>query len=1176
MRRTLYIFSAAVLAVLYSASWVNAQDKLFRALKPSESGIDFINFVPDTSYMITNAYMYSVNGGGTAVADFNNDGLQDVAYLSNYGEVSVYVNKGNLKFEKVKETGIIADDWCTALIAGDVNGDGLTDLYVCKTAFEAGKTSRNNLLYINKGGLKFEEQAKAWGVDNDGNSTGAVFFDFDLDGDLDLFVVNGPHVNIKRLTFITQPTNRFFGTDALFENVGGRMVDVTDKMGIREENAFGLSVVAADLNADGWPDLYVANDFIYEDFIYISRQGKGFDLRSKDMMPHTSFFSMGSDVNDFNNDALPDIVSVDMLHDDLHKFKWEGTINTYDFYENLFDVGGHNQYIRNCLQLNRGDGTFSEIAELAGVAGTDWSWTCLFADLDNDGWKDLYISNGIRYKANIDYIQYESEQMRAKRKADEQPQSYQPKPGESFGPTIGKSRINLQEYPKEVIANFVFRNNRDLTFSSVRDEWGMAEVVNSNGSSYADLDNDGDLEMIVNNHNDTSVIYRNFSREKNGGNFIQFKPKGELLNSDLLGTKIFLYAGGIVQYQEIMRTRGFQSSSQAFAHFGLGNVSQIDSVVAVSPYGQKKILLINPKVNQTHFLDFSKAVGLYKPSAPKARYFIESDIATSVPYRHVENLYQDFKREPLLTHQYSRLGPGIAVADANNDGLEDIYIGGASGQSGVLWLQKDNGAFIQAADQPWSAHSEQEDMGALFFDVDNDGDLDLYVVSGGNEELPDEGHYKDRLYINQGQGKFFHDERQLSGVDASGSCVVGADFDGDGDIDLFVGGRILTGQYPVPPRSYLLRNDGGTLVDVTTQVSPELAHVGLVTSALWTDFDDDGDWDLFVVGQWMPVSVFENRSGKFVNITQRLGLSNTTGWWNSITGADLDDDGDTDYVLGNLGLNTRLKASENEPLSIYASDFDKNMSWDALTFMYYGGVNQPIHRYIKVTDQLNVFRRKFLKVKNYAYADLDKVIPPDIRAEAYSATAKQLASCILVNEGKGNFVLMKLPNPAQFAPVYGLQVGDFNFDGNLDLLLIGNMFGFEIETGRSDAFRGQLLLGDGKLGFEPVEPAISGFRVAGDGKSLSVIRSVNDKPKYFAAQNNDSLKSFELLMSAKINWRPQSGVSSALLKFDERKTRKIEFYVGDGYLSQNSGFHLLHKDPINVRPLIRHFPIGTK
>ena len=1143
-------------AVLAAMPLLGFGQKLMKALQPHESGISFINYVSDTSYMVRNSYVYAVNGGGVAIADFNNDGLEDVVFSSNYGVLELYVNKGNLKFELARQTGLIAKDWCTALIASDVNGDGLVDLYVCRSSCDLKITSRNNLLFINKGNFQFEESAASWGIDNDGNSTGAVFFDFDLDGDLDLYVVNGPYAFFNQLSYNIKPVGRYYGTDVLYENVGGKMVLVNERMGIIEENAFGLSVTAADINNDGWPDLFVANDFIYEDFILINNQGKGFDYKTKRMIGHGSFFTMGTDVNDFNNDGLPDLLSVDMLQDDLRKFKWESTINTYDFYENLQEIGGHTQYIRNCLQLNRGDGTFSEIAELAGVAATDWSWSCLFVDLDNDGWKDIYISNGVRYKANIDYLLFESQQNRMKRPSVlDQPIPYQPKPGEAFGPRIeNKSKINIADYPKEVIPNFVFRNNRDLTFTNVRSEWGMDQVVNANGAAYADLDNDGDLDLVVNNHNDTSIVYQNLSNtDKSKTHFIQFKVKGYKLNTDHLGAKIFVYTPKSVQYQEITRTRGFQSSSQAIAHFGLGEDYKIDSVVAVSPYGLRKIVLKNPAINKLHHLDFGSSELTYSSSVQKPEFFLHTEDTTRLPsFRHKENPYQDFKREPLLTQIFSRLGPGMAVGDVNGDGFEDFFIGGASGQSGELWLQNQDGSFIRSTSNPWSQHQDQEDMGVLLFDVDGDVDLDLYIASGGNEELEETGFYRDRLYINDGKGNFSFASDQLEDVQASASCVVAGDFDNDGDLDVFVGGRILTGQYPLPPRSFLLRNENGKLVDRTEQIAPGLERVGLVSGALWTDFDDDGDLDLIVVGQWMPITVFENVKGKFQNSTEKLGLNQHTGWWNSITGADLDNDGDTDYIIGNLGLNSRLKASPEQPLSIYALDFDNNTSLDAITFMYNDGINQPIHRYAKITDQLLVFRRRFLKVKDYAYADLNKVIPPDFRNKAYHRTAAVLYSSVLINQGKGRFKLVPLPNLAQIAPVFGLQTGDYDLDGYLDILITGNCFGFEIETGRADASRGLLLLGDGKFNFKPVEVPRAGFRVPGDAKSLVRIDQASGRQLFAASQNNDRLLLFHSKLTLPYKYVPDTKEKSVKLVLENGVKRKVEFYWGDGYLSQNS------------------------
>ena len=1047
-----------------------------------------------------------------------------------------------------------------------------------------------NLLFVNNKNSTFTERAKEFGLNDNGNSTHASFFDYDNDGDLDCYVVNSPSRNIPELTYeyLDNHFHEKTGSDKLYKNNKNvYFTDVSGLMGIKEENAFGLNVLISDINQDGWVDIFVCNDFMVSDFLYINNRNGTFTEKIRDYFQHTSHSSMGSDIADFNNDGLPDVFVLDMLPEQLSKYKTDHRPFEYDHYLN---VSKHHlfQEARNTLQLNNGNGTFSEIGQLAGISNTDWSWGTLFSDFDNDGWKDIFVSNGIRKNmSNADLISHDLDSiMRA------------------IGMNVSVSQMAnkndpaaqmqiLKYLPDQVLPNYAFKNNRDLTFSNISKEWGLDEMVNSNGSAYSDLDNDGDLDLILNNADKRAYILENTQptpnpsqkegksknaatisspSERSGGAFIRFKCVGNKNNHFGLGTKINLYAKEKTQYAELSNSRGFLSNSEPIIHFGLGTITKIDSAV-VTWLGGKKQMLKNLNANQLVTVteqptpDPAQKAGKSTPSifsSPLGR----SGGAFVLDFIHKENYFIDFKQEPLVPHLHSQNGSGIAVGDVNGDNLDDVFIGAGSEFIGALFIQTNDEKFIRSSNNIFEQDKKSEDMGALFFDYDNDGDLDLYVVSGGNEFPENAKEYQDRLYNNDGKGNFTKTNNIIPEMKTSGSCVVAADYDKDGDMDLFVGGRVVNMKYPLAPRSYLLKNypdaSGGKFVDVTDEIAPELKNVGMVTSAIWTDFDNDNEIDLCVVGEWMPITFFKNtppdplsRRGKF----QKISIANSGGFWNSVTGGDFDNDGDIDYVCGNLGLNTnfRLKATVDEPLTIYAKDFDNNKTMDAVICKRINNKDFPIHTYMEITDQLPFIRQKCLRYRDYARCSAEDVFSKPQLENALQFKTHTLASSYIENQGNGKFVLKPLPIQAQIAPVNGILAQDFDGDENLDLLLVGNNFGAKVDIGRYDAGTGLLLKGNGNGTFTPMTISESGFFNNKDARALSLISWTKEaKPLVVAVNNNDSISLFEFNIQSRyigttfnIQHLEKTDLY-AIINFKNGKKRKVEFYNGEGYLSQNT------------------------
>lgn len=1071
----------------------------FKYLESDVTGINFTNRISEDHRIniVSNSYMY--NGGGVGILDVNNDGLQDIFFTSSQESNRLYLNKGNFKFQDITQQAKIAGlgGFTTGVTIVDINNDGFSDIYVCRSGLRIAD-ERKNLLFINNGDLTFSEEAAKYGLDDVSASNHANFFDYDLDGDLDCYVINHPitfgevnkvSVSQKDGKYIrnTEPRDQF-ESDKLFRNNGnGTFTDVSLEAGINNR-AWSLSATVSDFNKDGYPDIFIGNDYIEPDWLYINNQKGGFEIKTDDYFRHMSNHTMGVDIADYNNDGNVDLVALDMIAEDNQRQKELMTTMVLERYNSLVRFGYGHQIMRNALQLNNGDGSFSEIGTLAGISNTDWSWACLFADFDNDTNKDLYITNGYRRDVtNLDYLNYTVD---------------------SINRSGGLAKFQdfndyLKKIPSVRLQNYMFKNSDDLQFEKVSTEWGFVQKSYSNGTAYADLDNDGDLDLVVNNITDPAFIYKNRTVEQGGSNYLQIKLIGDSKNKNAVGSKVKIYQGSEIQYQELTPVRGFFSSVEHLLHFGLGNTSKVDKI-EVTWHDGKILELVNIEGNQKLLLKHEDAKkGTFSSPSPVKTIFQKID-KNGINFVHTENEFLDFDRERLLPHQLSKLGPNIAVGDVNGDGLEDFYIGGAVNQPGSLFVQNSNSTFKQT----WQSDAKYEDIGCLFFDADGDSDLDLYVVSGGNIYSVNSDNYQDRLYVNDGKGVFNLKSNALPKMTSSGSCVSAHDFDQDGDLDLFVGGRVTPNQYPTSPQSFILQNDNGTFKDMTAQIAPEFQNIGMVTDIKWADLDGDSQEEMVVVGEWMPISVFKVNGGQLENITAKYGFSSTNGWWNCLEIADLDGDGDMDIIGGNLGLNTRLKVSELEPLTLFAADFDNNSSLDPILSYYNNGELYPIPQRDAIIKQLPYLKKKFVRFRNYAISPITSVFSPSELEKAQKFEAKIFATTYFENKGNGQFSAKELPIQAQFAPCYDIAIDDFNGDGNLDILTVGNSYMTEVETGRYDASNGALLLGDGKGNFQFLENSIHGFWAKKEARDLEKVTLSNGNKLYILANNDDILETY--------------------------------------------------------------------
>ncbi|GGB97316.1 VCBS repeat-containing protein [Dyadobacter sediminis] len=1137
MKRT-YLHCFFILLIFFGCRKKSAEP-LFRLLSSQETGIDFSNDIRQTDSLNILKYMYFYNGGGVGLGDINNDGLADLFFSGNMVSSKLYLNKGNMQFEDITEkAGVATKGWCTGVAMADLNADGLLDIYVSR----AGSTvpaERANLLFINKGNNKFTESAEAYGLADTGYSTQAAFLDYDHDGDLDAYLLTHDHSpravnNLMPVRSHGEAAN----TDKLLRNEGagaaGHPVfkDVSAQAGISIEG-YGLGVAVNDLNGDGWPDIYVANDFLSNDLLYINNQDGTFTNRIGEYMKHQSYNAMGVDVADYNNDGFQDVVVLDMLPEGNYRQKIMAAGMSNEKFDFMLQMGYQPQYMRNTLQLNNGDGHFSEIGQLAGVDKTDWSWSPLFADFDNDGRCDLFISNGhLKDMTDKDFIKY-SQQTTMFEEKDQ----------------ANAKLLKLMENLKGVkVHNYLFRNKGDLTFAEAED-WGIDQPSFSNGASFADLDNDGDLDLVVNNVNEKAFVYKNELQKRGKYHWIQLSLQGDSLNRLGLGAKVTLHYGGQMQVYEQTLYRGFQSTVDHTIHFGLGSAGRIDTLEIRWPNGSMQRLL-NVASGQRLVLDYKDAAAALpafdKPLQPV---FTEVSRDIGLDYTHTENNQSDFSTHVLMPQTYSRIGPSMAAGDIDGNGLDDLFIGGAAGLPATYYLQQASGKFVR---REFTADQAGEDAGILLFDADRDGDLDLYIASGGSEFETGSTFYQDRFYKNNGKGEFTKAADALPAMRASKSCVTAADFDRDGDLDLFVGGRLVPGQYPVAPESYVLRNDGGKFTNITRDVSAELRHIGMVSSALWTDFDDDGYIDLVVAGEWMRVAFFKNQGGKLVNVTASAGLGETSGCWNSIAGADMDNDGDTDYILGNMGLNTPFRASAEEPVTVYSGNLDGSGVHQSMLSWFIQGKNYPWPSRDALVRQMPRLGKKFFLYDDYARATVQDVLSPELLHKAAALKGTYFSSSYIENRGKGKFTIRPLPVQAQFAPVNGILAKDLDGDNNLDLILSGNSYAPDASIGRFDAMYGMCLRGDGKGNFVLVNPASDGLGLRGDSRSLVELVSQDGKSLLAGAGNSAKLEVYTHTKPLRTTFRKLQTLDAAGFLEWGGKRRKTEFYYGSGYLSQSA------------------------
>ena len=1100
-----YLFCACNTQTKKSETEAETENKLFTLLSPDTTKISFQNTLSEGLNTNILMYEYFYNGGGIAAGDFNNDGLVDLYFTSNMGDNKFYLNKGNMQFQDITSfcgAGGRTGPWKTGVNAVDINGDGKLDIYLCYSG-ALPPDKRTNQLFINKGNNSrgvpmFEEMAAKYGLASTGYSNQSYFLDYDKDGDLDMLLLNHnpknlPILNVAATAEMLKKDDPEKGL-RLFKQTNGRFEDVTKSSGINgSELSYGLGLGISDFNEDGWPDFYVSNDYAVPDYLYINNKNGTFTNKLAECIGHTSQFSMGNDVADMNNDGLSDIFTLDMLPEDNHRQKLLLAPDNLDKFNVNVRSGFYYQYMRNMLQVNNGNNTFSEAAQIEGISNTDWSWAPLFADFDNDGWKDLFITNGyFRDYTNLDFINYMN------------------------GYVAAKGRLQrddvmeiIKKMPSSNVVNYIFQNKQGSNFENKQKDWGVSQPSNSNGAVYADLDNDGDLDLVVNNINQAAFVYRNESQKQPGNHYLQVQLTGDAGNTQGLGAVVEIFNDGQVQKLEQSPARGYLSNVSFTLHFGLGKAEKTDSLIVTWSSGKMQ-KLYNLKANQVLKLFEKDAHDKALFVKPPAKWFTE----TQSPIHYKDNTdtsINDFNRQLLLLSQLSYQGPCITKYDLNKDGLEDVIIGSAAGQATSIFMQQKNGTFVSKNVAAFEQDKAYQDADIAVFDANKDGFPDAYIASGGYNNLNESDTLlNDRLYLNDGKNNFAK-SNGLPAINGSKSCVSVQDINGDGAPDIFVGGRVVPGRYPEAPKSYILINDGkGNFIDQTQTICPELSKIGMVTNAVWVDLDLDKKNELVIAGEWMPITVFSIENGKLVNSTKKYFDKPYSGWWNTITIGDFNGDKRPDLIIGNIGLNTQFKASEKEPLEMYYKDFDKNGSVDPIFSFYIQGKRYPYLTRDELVGQLPMMRKRFADFKSYADFTMDDLFQNNELKDAGHLVADYMATTCFLSTQNGKFTVAQLPVQVQYSPVYTIDTLDFNHDGNNDLLLCGNNSHAKIRLGKFDANYGALLAGDGKGNFTYIKQNESGFNIWGDVRSCI---QINDKI-YFGI-NGKGLISYELLKQKK-------------------------------------------------------------
>ena len=1089
---------------------------LFKLLTPAQTGVTFANTITTTDSLNVQTDVYVYNGAGVAIGDVDNDGLPDIFFAGNMVSSRLYLNKGDMRFADITQSaGVATSRWASGATMVDINNDGYLDIYVSVSGPEwSTGQQRGNLLFLNNGDRTFTEAAARFGIADTGFTSHAAFLDYDGDGDLDLFLLNNSPKDFSRGRLAMHPAGLRSETpgsyNQLYRNNGdGTFTNVSREAGILREAGYGLGVAVADVNGDGWPDIYISNDDTPNDVLYINNRDGTFTNKAAQSLKHTSLAGMGVDIADFNNDGWPDVLQVDMMPPALSRRKRMSGFMTYGGLIESRSRGLRDDYDLNALQLSNGvtqhgDVSFSEIARLAGVAYTDWSWSALFGDFDNDGYKDIFITNG--YPKAVNDFDYQMAAFRARRLGDNQ-----------------RALKLLKQLPSYRVSNYVFRNNGDLTFADRTKAWGMDHPSFSYGAAYADLNDDGRLDLVVNNIDAPAFIYEGVQPKDDAHHYLRVTLAGESPNTGGIGSKLILTAGGKKQYIYHSPYRGYLSTMDGRIHFGLGRATRVDSLEVTWPDGRYQLLtdltvdrmvtvrqqdaMRDARCGMRH--DCGDSASRLPP--PASRIFESADARRAPKYRHQPGTLVDYNAQPLLPYLLSSQGPPLAAGDVNGDGLDDVFIGGAAGVPGKLFVQRKDGSWVESTHgQPWLADKQYEDWGALFFDANGDGLPDLYVASCGYALAPTSELLQDRIYINQGGGRFAKDPRALPEMHTCTAAVAAGDFNGDGKVDLFVGGRLSPRNYPNPTRSYLLRNDGGHFTDVTEAMAPELVHPGgMITAAVWIDFDGDGRLDPVTAGEWMPLQFYHNEGTGFRNVTATRGLPPLRGWWYSLATADWNHDGHPDLVAGNLGLNYTYTSSQRSRFGVYAADFTGHRTTDIVLTQEINGTEYPVWGLAQLGQPVYSLAIRFPSYAAFSEASIPQMFGASQLQQAVHYQTDTLASVYMQNTGHGTFTLSSLPNLAQIAPIKGIAVDDVDGDGNLDLIVAGNLYEAEPNTPRADAGNGLWLRGDGQGHFTPVPAVESGFLAPGDVTGLALIKTPRGKA-VLVANNGDSLQAFTI------------------------------------------------------------------